>query len=524
MPNRDIQAAWRYHNGTKHPDGPLMDRWHFFDYSTQPIPFKIYPKLEPIPLPIDKTPGAISALSAISGSVAGAAGRGATVPTAETLGKILFYSAGITKTIKYSWGEMAFRAAACTGALYHIEIYLVCGDLPGLEAGVYHFDVHGTALKRLRAGDHRAALVEAGAGEPALASAPAIAVYTDVRWRNACKYQAREYRHAFWDCGTMLANTLATAASCGLPARVVMGFVDGQVERLLGLDPAQEVALALVPLGNSPGEAPSTPGMGPPGAEPLSLATLPVSDAETDFPAILEMHTASSLSSAADVVEWRSQPQPVPAHAPSGPVVPAARSDADQAGPDSIEPVITRRGSTRRFSREPISFQDLCTILRCAAAPIPADYRADYGDGPGGSLNDLYLIVNDVDGLEPGAYLFHRDRGVLELLGAGDFRRHAGVLGLHQDLPADASVNLFFLCDLNNVLERFGNRGYRAAQMDASIAAGRVYLAAYALGLGATGLTFYDDLVTEFFAAPAQGKSVMFLVALGKRARRQASP
>ena len=56
--------------------------------------------------------------------------------------------------------------------------------------------------------------------------------------------------------------------------------------------------------------------------------------------------------------------------------------------------------------------------------------------------------------------------------------------------------------------------------MEASITAGKVYLAVYALGVGATGLTFYDDGVTEFFSPNAQGKSAMFLVALGIPARR----
>jgi nitroreductase len=51
----------------------------------------------------------------------------------------------------------------------------------------------------------------------------------------------------------------------------------------------------------------------------------------------------------------------------------------------------------------------------------------------------------------------------------------------------------------------------------------RIYLAAYAQGLGATGLTFYDDAVTEFFSPHASEKSVMFLVAIGKRARHNPS-
>ena len=87
-------------------------------------------------------------------------------------------------------------------------------------------------------------------------------------------------------------------------------------------------------------------------------------------------------------------------------------------------------------------------------------------------------------------------------------------------LAADAGVAVFFLCDLGPVLQRFGNRGYRAAQLDASIAAGRLYLAAYAQRMGATGLTFYDDDVTTFFSPHGQGKSVMFLVAIGKKAGR----
>ena len=136
------------------------------------------------------------------------------------------------------------------------------------------------------------------------------------------------------------------------------------------------------------------------------------------------------------------------------------------------------------------------------------------------SLGEVYLIVNSVDGLEPGKYVYQRDSGMLESIQQGDFRHEAGKLGLGQAIAADASVNIYFLTDLESVLNWFGNRGYRAAQLEASITAGRVYLGAYALRLGATGLTFYDDAVTDFFSPHAEGKSVMFLVAVGRRNRR----
>ena len=424
----------------------------------------------------------------------------------------MHFSAGITKQIDYPWGAMAFRAAACTGALYHIELYVVCGDLPGLEAGVYHFDPRENALRLLRQGDYRGALVDASGNEQSVADAPAIIVYTDVFWRNACKYQAREYRHSFWDSGTILANTLAMSSGCGMPAQVVAGFVDASVNRLLDLDTRREVALVLVPLGYAPYSDVGSP----PQPGPLSFKTVPISDHEIEFPAIEEMHDASSLASQAEVNSWRVEAPPMGLPGASGPLVPLKRSTEDELPQDSIESVIRRRGSTRDFAQESITFQQLSTMLAQATQGIPADFLKP----PAVTLNDIYLIVNAVEGLASGTYVFHRDLFSLELLAEGDFRYQSGYLGLHQQIPADASVNLFLLADLEPTLKRFGNRGYRAAQLEASIIAGKIYLAAYAQRLGASGLTFYDDGVTEFFSPHARGKSVMFLVALGKRAKR----
>ena len=95
----------------------------------------------------------------------------------------------------------------------------------------------------------------------------------------------------------------------------------------------------------------------------------------------------------------------------------------------------------------------------------------------------------------------------------------AGHLGLDQALPADAAVDIFFLADLRPILQRFGNRGYRAVQLEAGILGGKIYLGAYAQHLGASGLTFYDDEVVEFFSPHAEGKSTIFLVAVGNSAK-----
>jgi nitroreductase len=168
--------------------------------------------------------------------------------------------------------------------------------------------------------------------------------------------------------------------------------------------------------------------------------------------------------------------------------------------------VFRRRGSIRDFSAEAISRDELAAILAGAMGPIPLDVRPS---------NELRLIANAVDGLEPGAYRFEPPDG-FELLRAGNFRRQAGYLVLEQHLGALAAAVMFAMVDLESVLERHGKRGYRAAQLEAGIRVGYVYLGAFARGLGATASTFYDDDVTAFLA-PEEGLSPMLCAAVGRR-------
>jgi SagB-type dehydrogenase family enzyme len=501
--NRDLAAIRRYHEETKHSLESIRRSRHSLDWEIMPRPFKVYPELAPLPLTRDFVTSTRPALAAIADPGAGAPD----VPVDRAaLARLLYFSAGVLRRKTYPGGEIYFRAAACTGALYHIDLYLVTGPLSDLEPGVWHFGPHDFALRRLRAGDHRRALIDATADEPAVAGAPAVLVFTTTFWRNAWKYQARAWRHAFWDGGTMLANLLALAAAGGPPARVVLGFADAPVNGLLGLDPAREVALGLVPLGR--GAVPPPPA---PPAPPLALATLPLSSREVDYPAIRAAHAASSLERA-EVASWRGTPpeRTMPAAGALVPLPPAAIDSVRQP----IERVILRRGSARGFAPDPITQEQLATILWTVTRGSPSDFGA-----PGTALADPYLIVHAVSGLDPGTYVYDRRAHALLPLRAGRFRTDAAHLGLGQTLPAEAAVNVYWLTDLDPILARFGNRGYRAAQLDAAVEGGRTYLAAYALGLGATGLTFFDDDVTAFLSPHARGKSVMFLMAVGHRRR-----
>ena len=510
MNNHDLAAAWAYHDGTKHSFWSIRRNTHFIDWANKPLPFKIYPALEPILLPHEFPPLAMPALEAIS--AIGIEVEGDAVPDLKDLAQALYYSAGITKIKKYQDGEILFRAASCTGALYEIELYLVCGDLPDLEAGVYHFSPRDMSLRCLRIGDYRGVMAHATGQEESVVSAPVTIICTGIYWRNSWKYRARAYRHFGWDNGTILGNLLATAVALDLPSRVVMGFVDTEVNRLLGLDINREVAFSLVSLGRVSRLPPAPPIE----IEKLVLETEPLSPTEVDYPAMREMHAASSLVDEAEVRQWRAYSPIQKSSNLSGELIPLKTFSEDEFSRKELGVVVLKRGSSRQFARgEAIGFGQFSTLLFHSMQGIPADFM----DSLGAHLNELYLIVHAVEGLQPGAYVLHRDIWALELLKPGEFRNEAGYLGLEQDLPADACATVFFIADLKSVFERFGNRGYRTAQLESGIIGGKMYLAAYAQGFGATGLTFYDDDVINFFSPHAEGKNAIFHMAVGKSAK-----
>ncbi|HEV3408209.1 MAG TPA: SagB/ThcOx family dehydrogenase [Gaiellaceae bacterium] len=457
--NWETDPARRYHERTKHTFASVRAGRHYLDWDNRPHPFKEYVGVEPVPLP-----------------------KG-------NLGRVLRWGAGVVRTRRIPGGDVYhFRTYSSAGALYPVEVYLASADLPDLPGGLYHFHPRDLALRRLRAGDVRGSLAASADAED-LAEAEAVLVLTGILWRTAWKYQARGYRHLYWDAGTMLANVLALAAADRAEARLLTGFVDDEVNRLVGVDGESEAALALVAVGRATGEPPP-----PRPVEPLDLAVAPLSGRRVEYPDAGELHASSKLGDREEVQRYRRD---------SG--AEAEKAALPTAGAP-LDDVIRRRGSVRDFARDAVPAAELAGILAAAAGPVPADVLPPA---------ETYLVANAVDGLSPGAYRFDEPDG-FTLLRSGDFRRQAAYLCLEQPLGGLAAATHFLLADLERTLAAHGNRGYRAAQLEAGIRAGRMYLGAVARGMAATASTFYDDDVTRFFGADE--KETMVALATGRPA------
>jgi SagB-type dehydrogenase family enzyme len=396
---------------------------------------------------------------------------------ASLLATLLYLTAGVTRVAARSGGaRVFFRAAMSAGNLHPVEVYVIAGPgVDGVPAGVHHFAPLEIGLTELRRGDFRAVLS---------VSAPVVLVLTGLVWRTTWKYGERGWRHLYWDAGTMLANLLAAADAHGLDVRVLSGFADETVSRLVGIDGMDEVPLAVVTLGNESADVEVGP-ISNRDPAPLLLDVAPVAPRPIRLPLLVDAQTGSSLT-ADQVTEWRQAANAVNFEMPTH-IDPLA-----SAPQEPIEAVILRRGSTRVMRHDPVAHDALAWPLAAATRAVPLDAA------PRGTLLKHYLNVHAVDGVRPGAYRW--EDGKVEFIAGDDSPREIGKrLCLDQPLGGDSAYTVFHNAALDPILDVLGSRGYRAAQLEAGIVSGRLALSAFALSLGATGLTFIDDLVSRHF-------------------------
>jgi len=502
--------AREYHDRTNHTPASLRSDSFRLDRANKPRPYKVYEDLPSVSPPGPPDPPDVPVLSAIT---PGRPGPGATGGTADhpDIYTLCHYATGVTKELETGGQRMRFRAASCTGKLYHVDVYAVTGARGPLDAGVYHFDPHTGDFDVLRTGDYRGLLAAASGDSDGVAGAPVTFVLTSEWWRNAWKYRDRTYRHAFWDSGTILANLLSVAHAAGHRAEVVTGFADDPVVSLLGLDPAEEAPLELVPVGTGGDVRDGT------GVAPIDPDEAPLSDRVEEYPLVPDAWRQSRVDDGASAQEWREavrEAAPIGTRGPGdGERVALDPVDTETATARPVGATIERRGSLREYSHEPVSARKVATVLDRALRGVPTDCTA--GHAPGGLL-DCYCLVHAVEGVPSGAYQYYPGENTLERIGDTD-RETAAHLALDQSVVGDSAVNVYLLADVDAVVGTLGNRGYRLAQLEGGIALGRLYLATYAhLSLGGRGFTFYDDPVREHLSPRAEGQLPMTMFAFGK--------
>jgi SagB-type dehydrogenase family enzyme len=477
-----------YHELTKHSAESLRRTQHYLDWANMPNPYRHYEGVPGLDLPADPPAPQISALEVLEGKTGNTLARDG----AEFLSQLMFYSAAISasKRVPSTGAIYSLRVNPSSGNLHPTEFHFCTRGLVDWSDGLYHYRPSSHMAEQRAIGDFGAKLVNN--------STPLIFVLTSIAWREAWKYRDRAYRYCLHDIGHAWQALTLAARSLGCESFALGHFSDDRVAESCLLN-ADEWPMLIVGLHGL-----SIPVRMLDPVETILFGGQPnrLSEEQVPYPLIEKIHAATKLNSKTTIpshgqpkVSGRGEvslPPPVSTNHSFGDVVRTRRSALDfKGGPESI------------------SFPQLAALLSTTRERQFADFATHH-------YVHLYLYAHRVEGLEPGVYHYWPEHAELEKIKGGDQRIVAAALSLGQDLASNACVAFSMIGDFENAASRYGDRGYRYVHFEAGAIGQRMYLAAEALGLRATGIgAFFDEEVNRYLGlSPEQGQ-VVYHFAIG---------
>lgn len=495
-------TAGKYHQITSYKRYEM--KGHGLDWANRPAVYKIYSNAEYIPLPRPvEFPRATPQHTADPHSQRPSNRRALTI---DRLSVILALTYGITGYVRTGGDIFHYRSAPSAGALYPVEIYMAVGAIDGLGSGLYHYDVSGHRLCRLRSENIMPFADGCIAGSGADSQPHVCFFLSAVTFRSAWKYRQRAFRYLLLDTGHVLENLLMALKAEGASATVHYDIHGDRANRLLGFDPEREICFACARVA---GDRPAKAGIS------QTLDALPrsiidagrVASKEIVYREIEEMLLASS-------------PLP-PHHRPSSDMIhhlglfPEAWEKIEPPHPpfefDVSDAVINRR-SRRNFTPDELSedaFFNLLAFLSRTSATGQPNTR------PAGSSMAVGLLVQNVKGVSSGFYLFDLANSRWAQIRAGGLCGAMAAVCLDQQWLQHAAMHFCFLADLNLLDQNWGARGYHYAMLSAGRLGQRIYLASAALSLGCCGIGALYDAEAKALLGLNQSSALLYLVAAG---------
>jgi SagB-type dehydrogenase family enzyme len=186
-------AGKAYHDATKHSYLSVLIDPNYVDASTQPSPFKSYPKFY----------------------------RRFTLDVNNPLHSFIWLTSAITFEKVYKDGPYQLRVNPSAGALYPTEIYVQIRGIKGIIDGIYHLEVVSQSLTLIYE------LIDDGVESylfPDKIVKGFIFLVSCVYYRSSWKYQDRSIRYCFLDSGHHLGAIEASAYLHERELQVIFDF------------------------------------------------------------------------------------------------------------------------------------------------------------------------------------------------------------------------------------------------------------------------------------------------------------
>ena len=168
----------------------------------------------------------------------------------DQLSQILWAAYGITYPMPHAPPALrgGLRTTPSAGATFPLEVYVVVGNVMGLEPGVYRYVSEEHKLVRVIDGDVRNELSVAALGQRMVREAPISVFYSALFYRITGRYGERGIAYAFIELGHSAQNVYLQVEALGLGTVAIGAFIDDRVGQILNL-PDDEVPLYIMPFG-----------------------------------------------------------------------------------------------------------------------------------------------------------------------------------------------------------------------------------------------------------------------------------
>jgi len=191
-----------------------------------------------------------------------------------------------------------------------------------------------------------------------------------------------------------------------------------------------------------------------------------------------------------------------------------------EAGPNFWK-VLQKRRSIRDYAPAPLTLRELSSLLWATQGITEKAFSAWYRTAPSaGALHpiDTYLVVNRVEGLDPGIYFLDVAGFSLEARKEGDFSLPLARAALEQEMVKTAAVVFVWVAVIERSRQKYRQRAYRYIYLDCGHIGQNLYLAATAMGLGCCGIAaFFDDEVNDLVGVDGQEETAIYLATVGRK-------
>jgi len=384
----------------------------------------------------------------------------------EWLKQVLLPAVGFTSVKFHGHESELLWSYPSAGGCYPVEVYVVIRRLGGVQPGLYHYNALHASLYRIEdaqtANQLRDTLPEAGR------NADVCFFLSIVPWRTCWKYAHKGYRFGMVDAGHVAANLQLVLRALGWRFSAYTRLRSEELAAILKLDEYEVPVAMIAACAESPTDGEIAGGAAVPTENGQSAERCEQDDADVrlfDWAPIIDFQQRVNRTVREPSDSWLTR----------------LAMPEEWTGYDRLLPLLIERRSSAAFQRCELPEEQLHEMLAFI--------------GRLGLLPSFELVVNGVEGLQPGVYRYAE--GELDCLRAGDFRNVSAGICLGQSFIRDCSVLFVFTIDMSQIPnDEFSL--YQQSSIDGGAMGQLIHLKTVEMGLGFSVIgSYYDDELRE---------------------------